>query len=240
MNEAKIIQNPFLNRLGNGFMIEELFCWFQVLRQHFMFLSFCIRLPFIVYSFPLTFLSFSFHVPFMCINFPVFSCNIPFIFISMCIHVLSFSFHFLSFCIHVLSFHFKSYGNGSMAWPGDRVQQIVIAKLSLLLSLNNLSNIWYCSKEICHKNNREREREKERERESASELDAKWYGNRRKQGTTGWISIIVFARSVNVHNSMCLVYAKLNGLSCMVPGYPFSLYIYSFLCTPLTKKLLQY
>ena len=82
----------------------------------------------------------------------------------------------------------------------------------------------------------QREREKERERESASELDAKWYGNRRKQGTTGWISIIVFARSVNVHNSMCLVYAKLNGLSCMVPGYPFSLYIYSFLCTPLTKN----
>ena len=89
--------------------------------------SFCIHLPFIVYSFPLTFLSFSFHVPFICINFPVFSFHIPFIFISMCIHVLSFSFHFLSFCIHVLSFHFKSYGNGSMAWPGDRVQQIVIA-----------------------------------------------------------------------------------------------------------------
>ena len=121
--------------------IEELFCWFQVLRQHFMFLSFCIRLPFIVYSFPLTFLSFSFHVPFMCINFPVYSCNIPFIFISKCILVLSFSFHFLSFCIHVLSFHFKSYGNGSMAWPGDRVQQMVIAKLSLRLSLNNPSNI---------------------------------------------------------------------------------------------------
>ena len=234
MNEAKIIHNPFLNRLGNGSMIEELFCWFQVLRQHFMFLSFCIHLPFIVYSFPLTFLSFSFHVPFICINFPAFSFHIPFIFISMCIHVLSFSFHFLSFCIHVLSFHFKSYGNGSMAWPGDRVQQIVIAKLSLLLSLNNLYNIWYCSKEICHKNNRERERER------ASELDAKWYGNRRKQGTTGWISIIVFARSVNVHNSICLVYDKFNGLSCMVPGYPFSLCIYRFLCTPLTKKLLQY
>ena len=124
-----------------------------------------------------------------------------------------------------------------MAWPGDRVQQIVIAKLSLLLSLNNLSNIWYCSKEICHKNERERAR--------ASELDAKWYGNRRKQGTTGWISIIGFARSVNVHNSICLVYATLNGLSCMVPGYPFwgGAYRFTFtvFCAHLwQKKILQY
>ena len=75
---------------------------------------------------------------------------------------------------------------------------------------------------------RERESEKERERErkkeserGASEFDAKWYGNCRKQGTIGWISIIGFARSVNVHNSICLVYAKFNGLSSMVPGYRF-------------------
>ena len=96
----------------------------------------------------------------------------------MCIHVLSFSFHvhafpfhfaFLSF--HFLSFPFQSYGDGSMAWPGDRVQQMVIANLSLRLSPNNPSNIWHCSKEFCHKNTRERERK------SASELDAKWYGN---------------------------------------------------------------
>ena len=41
-----------------------------------------------------------------------------------------------------------------------------------------------------HKRQTERDREIERER--ASELDAKWYGNCRKQGTPGWISIIGF------------------------------------------------
>ena len=139
-----------------------------------------------------------------------------------------------------------------MAWPGNRVQQIVIAKLSLRLSLNNPSNIiWHCSKEICHTTTeRERERElerereierererkkerrkegkkernkegrKEREKERASELDAKCYGNC-KQGNKGWLSLIGFARSVIVHNSICLAYAKSNGLSCMVPGYRF-------------------
>ena len=81
------------------------------------------------------------------------------------------------------------------------------------------------------------QREK-RERERASELDAKWYGDCRKQGTTGWISIIGFARSVNVHYSICLVYAKFNGLPCMVPGYRFwgALSVYNVLCTSLTKN----
>ena len=129
-----------------------------------------------------------------------------------------------------------------MAWPGDRVQQMVIAKLSPSLSLNNPSNIWHCSKEICHKNERVREREREkareRERERASELDAKWYGTCRKQGTTGWISLIGFAHSVNGRNSICLVYAKFDGLSCMVPGYRFwgSLSLYSVSCISLTKN----
>ena len=82
---------------------------------------------------------------------------------------------------------------------------MVIAKLSL-----RSSNMWHCSKEICHKTTEresesEREREKERKKESekerkrASELDAKCYGICRKQGTTGWISLIGFARSVFVH-----------------------------------------
>ena len=31
----------------------------------------------------------------------------------------------------------------------------------------------------------------------------------------------VFARSVTVHNSICLIYPKFNGLLCMVPGYRF-------------------
>ena len=141
--------------------IEELFCWFQVLRQHFMFLSFCIHL----HAFSFTFLSFaciflsccihllslSFHVPFMfafmSLHFPfiLYSFHIPFMFIPMCIHVLSSSFHLHAFSFHFafMSFHFlsKVMGNGSMAWPGDRVQQIVMAKLSLRLSLNNPSNI---------------------------------------------------------------------------------------------------
>ena len=39
--------------------------------------------------------------------------------------------------------------------------------------------------------------------------------------TTGWISLIGFARSVHVHNSISVVYAKFDGLSCMVPGYRF-------------------
>ena len=83
--------------------IEELFCWFQVLRQHFMFLSFCIHLyassfmflsfACILPSFCSHFLSSSFHVPFICVHFHSFSFHIPFILkIPMCIHVLSSSY----------------------------------------------------------------------------------------------------------------------------------------------------
>ena len=64
-------------------------------------------------------------------------------------------------------------------------------------------------------------------------------GSCRKQGSTGWISLIGFARSVNVHNSICLVYAKFNGLSCMVPGYRLlggPKWLYSVLCTSLRKN----
>ena len=49
--------------------IEELFCWFQVLRQHSMFLSCCIHLH--AYSF--VFLSFACHVPFMLHSCPFIS-----------------------------------------------------------------------------------------------------------------------------------------------------------------------
>ena len=178
--------------------IDELFCWFQVFRQHFMFLSCSFH-----------FASFFLHVPFICMHIPfilhsfrvfciLLSCSfhlysVPFIFLSYFfpfhsnVHWYSFSFHsnvhscpfiflsfacmFLSFCIHVLLFPFQSYENGSMAWPGDRVQQMVIAKLSLRLSLNNPSNIWHCSNEICHKNDRVRERERNREREREGERE---------------------------------------------------------------------
>ena len=57
---------------------------------------------------------------------------------------------------------------------------------------------------------RERQREKKKARERAS-----WMPN--AMVTAG----IGFARSVNVRNSICLVYTKFNGLSCVVPGYRF-------------------
>ena len=91
--------------------IEQLFCWFPVLRQHFMFLSCCMHLhacSFIFLSLACIFLSlrshillFSFHVPFIGIHVHSFSFHILFIFIPMCIHVLSSSFH-----LHRCSFHF--------------------------------------------------------------------------------------------------------------------------------------
>ena len=228
-HEAKIIQNLFQNRLGNR--SRNCFVGFRCFGTtscsfHSAFI--CMHLPscsFHLHAFCM-FLSFCIH--FLSCSFHVLSYYNPFMFIPMCIHFLSYSFHLhaCSFHFALISFHVLSfpYGTGSMAWPGDQVQQMVIAKLSLSLSLNNPSNIWHCSKEICHKpteregeRERDRKRKRKKKRERASELDAKWYGNCRKQGTTGWISLIGFARCV--HNSICLVYAKFNGLSCMVPGY---------------------
>ena len=80
--------------------IEELFCWFQVLRQQFIFLSFCIHFP----SFSVMFLSF------VLISF-IFLSYVPFVLIPMCIHVLSSSFLLLLlllllFNLHACSFHF--------------------------------------------------------------------------------------------------------------------------------------
>ena len=161
--------------------IQQLFRWFQVLRQ--------LHVPFVLHLFACMFL----HVPFICMHIPVIVHSVPFMFLSCSFHwyafpfmFLSYSFHvhsnvhscpfiflsfasmFLSYCIHVLSFPFYSHGNGLMAWPGNRVQQMVIAKLSLRLSLNKPSNIWHCSKKICHKTSK-----RERERKRVSELDAK-------------------------------------------------------------------
>ena len=160
--------------------------------------------------------------------------------------------YFPVICIHFLSIPFWCYGNGFMAGPADPVQQTVIAKLSLN---NPYNNIWHCSKKIFHKTTqtererergregrrereRERQRETEKERKRAIELDAKWYGNCRKWSTTGWISLIDFARWVNMRNRFCLTYAKLNGLPCMVPGYRFwgALSLYSVSCASLTKN----
>ena len=74
---------------------------------------------------------------------------------------------------------------------------------------------------------RERQREKKKARERAS-----WMPN--AMVTAG----IGFARSVNVRNSICLVYTKFNGLSCVVLGYRFwgGLSLHSVSCTSLTKN----
>ena len=58
-SKSNLKLSPFRNRFGNGSLIDELFCWFQVLRQHFMFLSFRIHL----YAFSFIFL----HFPFICL-----------------------------------------------------------------------------------------------------------------------------------------------------------------------------
>ena len=105
--------------------MEELFCWFQVLWQHFIFPSFCIHfhacsftfLSFacIALSFCIHFLSFSFHSPFMFLSFflsysfhihsTVHSC--PFIFLSSSFH-LPFNLQACSFHFAFMSFHFLS------------------------------------------------------------------------------------------------------------------------------------
>ena len=88
--------------------IEELFCWFQVLRQDFMFLSFCIHLhacSFILLWFAcvfllfcIHFLSFSFRSPFMFICNHLYSC--PFIFLSYSFQCAFMSFHLPFICMH--------------------------------------------------------------------------------------------------------------------------------------------
>ena len=102
--------------------IEELFCWYQVLRQQFMFLSFCVRLhacssmflsfTCIFLSFCINFPSLSFHSPFMFLSFVlisfIFLSYIPFVFIPMCIRVLPSSF-LLLFNLHACSFNLHSY-----------------------------------------------------------------------------------------------------------------------------------
>ena len=161
--------NPFLNRLGNGssscFVGFRCFgntsCSFRVafIWMHFPSFSFHLHAS----SFHCALISF--HCPAMFISLVFISIHVPFMFIPMCIHVLSSSFHFA-----FMSFHFLSkVMEMAPAWPGNRVQQMVLAKILLMLSLKNPSNIT----------------PPKRHRESESELDAKCYGNCRKQGTTG-------------------------------------------------------
>ena len=171
--------NPFLNRLGNG--SRSCFVGFRCfgntsssfhlafICMHFPSCSFHLHpcsfhvafischVPFIilscsfhVYSFPLIFRSHYFHV-----HSNVHSC--PFIFLSSSFHLHACSFHFACMSLFLLKFWKWLYG-----WPGNRVQQMVIAKV-IALSLNNPSNIWHCSREIW---NLPQKQQSERERES--------------------------------------------------------------------------
>ena len=133
-------------------------------RFHFAFI--CMHVPFILHSFPFI------HVPFIFLsleslrNLPSCSFHIPSIFIPMCIHVLSFSSHVHAFPLHFafVSFQFLFKVMEMALWclgQGTECNKW----LSLRLSLNNSSSVWHCSKEICHKNERERDRKKERKKE---------------------------------------------------------------------------
>ena len=67
-------------------------------------------------------------------------------------------------------------------------------------------------------NNREREKERKKESERVG-CQMLWYLQEAGHHRLNFLHR--FARSVNVRNSICLVYAKFNGLSCMAPGYRF-------------------
>ena len=101
------------------------------------------------------------------------------------------------------------------------MQQRVIAKLSLRLSPKTTPTYDIVRRKFATKQQRERERKKERERASWMPNAMVTAGNTAPQIEFPSSSFIGFARSVNVHNSICFVYAKFNGLSSMVPGYRF-------------------
>ena len=157
--------------------IEELFCWFQVLRQHFMFLSFCIYLhasSFMFLSFACIFLS-------ICIHFLSCSFHVPFMFLSfvfISLHDPSCSFHFhsdlhshpsSSFHLHAGSFHFALMSFHVLSkvmdmalWLGQRTE--CNKWLSLRLSL-------YIVRRKLPQNDTERERERERDEEIKKESE---------------------------------------------------------------------
>ena len=131
---------------------------------------------------------------------------------------------FLSCCINFLPFpscpfiSFLKLWNSLYGLARGPSATKVITKLSLRLSLNN-QPLQHMTLDIFRRKfatNRWRERERERKKKEKEKQK-----HSEREGTTAWIFLIGFARSVNVHNSICLVYAKFNRLSCMVPGYRF-------------------
>ena len=100
--------------------IEALFCWFHVLWQHFMFLSFCMR-----------FLPFSFYYPLICLHFPSFSFHMfsnehlcPFRFLS-CAYVYIYIYICIYICMQIpcifvfMSFHVLSKVLETALWLGQ-------------------------------------------------------------------------------------------------------------------------
>ena len=87
---------------------------------------------------------------------------------------------------------------------------------------------------MCHKNDRVRERERKQKRKEKNKrserVQCQMIWKLQETGDHRLNFSHRFCRSVNVHNSICVVYAKFNGLSCMVPGYRF------WGCTYLTNK----
>ena len=73
--------------------IEQLFCWFQVLRQHFMFLLCCIH----SHAFSFIFM----HLPFMFLSLVFISIHFPFMFLSFSFQCAFMSSHLPFICTHV-------------------------------------------------------------------------------------------------------------------------------------------
>ena len=87
--------------------IEQLFCWFQVLRQHFMFLSCCFHL----HACSFIYLS-------LCIHFLLFFLSCSFHWYSCPLIFLSYSFHFIPF----MSFHFLPKVMQMALWLGQATE----------------------------------------------------------------------------------------------------------------------
>ena len=135
----------------------------------------------------------SFHVPFMF--------HVPSMFLSCCIHVFSCSFHLHASSFHsaFISFHFVSKAMEMGLWLGQRTECNKWLSLSYrqttLQHMTLFEGIFRKTTEV----ERERGEKNEREREKESErvgYQMTWYSNCRKHGTTGWISLIGFARWV--------------------------------------------
>ena len=177
------------------------------------------------------------HVPCILHSFACMSLHFPFIYsvhfhsnVHSCPFIfLSFACMFLSFCIHVLSFV-------EMAlWLGQGTE--CNKWLSLRLSLKKPSNIWHCSKEMYHKNDRVRQRE--RERASSMPNAMVTAGNRAPQ--------VEFLSSVLPVLWMCItvfVWLTPSLMDCRVWSQVIAFWgdlsLYRVSCISLTKKLRQY